>query len=242
MGIQWDIPFQTDSGEVFTMSNSLAMTLKSSIVKKQLVGVTGLLLCGFLLTHLAGNLLIFVGPEAFNFYAHKLTSNPLIYVAEAILAAIFLGHMAMAIKVTMENKAARPEGYYMKTKTGRGSTFASSTMPYTGLILLAFLIWHLTGLKFGAHYEITYEGETIRDLFRLVMEKFSNPLYVAGYVACMFAMGIHVSHGFWSAFQSVGLNNRSYEPKIRTLAITFALVVGTGFSILPIYCFLSGVN
>ena len=89
-------------------------------------------------THLAGNLLIFVGPEAFNYYAHKLTSNPLIYVAEAILAAIFLGHMGMAIKVTMENKAARPEGYYMKTKTGRGSTFASSTMPYTGLILLAF--------------------------------------------------------------------------------------------------------
>ena len=89
------------------MSNSLAITLRSSVVKKQFVGITGLLLCGFLVSHLLGNLLLFVGPEAFNKYGHALTSNPLIYIAEAGLLVLFLGHMGLAIKATTilhENK------------------------------------------------------------------------------------------------------------------------------------------
>ena len=94
--------------------------------------------------------------------------------------------------------------YYVKNKTGRGSTFASSTMPYTGVIILVFLIFHLKGLKFGAYYDVTYDGVLMRDLYRLTFEKFASLPYVAFYVLSMFAMGIHVSHGFWSAFQSVG--------------------------------------
>ena len=87
------------------MSSTLAITMKSSVVKKQLVGITGLLLCGFLVTHLAGNFLLLVGPEAFNKYGHALTSNPLIYVAEAGLAALFIAHMGMAIRrVTLKTK------------------------------------------------------------------------------------------------------------------------------------------
>ena len=80
----------------------------------------------------------------------------------------------MAIRVTLQNKAARPEGYYMKTKTGRGSTFASSSMPYTGLILLAFIIFHLQGIKFGAVYNVTYDGVVMRDLYKLTLK---NSLY-----------------------------------------------------------------
>jgi succinate dehydrogenase / fumarate reductase cytochrome b subunit len=224
------------------MSNSLAITLKSSVVKKQLVGITGLLLCGFLVSHLLGNFLLFVGPEAFNKYGHALTSNPLIYVAEAGLLALFLGHMGLALKATLENKAARPQKYYMKTKTGRGSTLASSTMPYTGAILLVFIIFHLQGLKFGAVYNVTYDGVVMRDLYRLTFEKFSNLPYVAFYVFSMFAMGIHVSHGFWSAFQSVGFWHNRYTNTLRKTAVGYALFVGIGFSILPIYCFLTGVN
>ena len=96
------------------MSNSIAITLGSSIVRKQLVGITGLLLCGFLLAHLTGNFLLFVGPEAFNKYGHTLTSNPLIYVAEAGLAVLFLGHLGMALKLTLQNNQARPQKYYVK--------------------------------------------------------------------------------------------------------------------------------
>lgn len=224
------------------MSSTLAVTLKSSVVKKQLVGVTGLLLCGFLVTHLAGNFLLLVGPEAFNKYGHALTSNPLIYVAEAGLLALFLGHMGMAIRVTLQNKSARPEGYYMKTPTGRGSTFASSSMPYTGIILLAFIIFHLQGLKFGEVYNVTYDGVVMRDLYRLTFEKFSTLPYVGFYVLSMFAMAVHLSHGFWSAFQSVGFFHTRYTPTLKKSAIAFALVVGGGFSFLPIYCFLTGAN
>ena len=224
------------------MSNSIAITLGSSIVKKQLVGVTGLLLCGFLLTHLAGNFLLFVGPEAFNKYGHALTSNPLIYVAEAGLAALFLGHLGMALRLTLQNNKARPQKYYVKNKTGRGSTFASSTMPYTGVIILVFLIFHLKGLKFGAYYDVTYDGVLMRDLYRLTFEKFASLPYVAFYVLSMFAMGIHVSHGFWSAFHSVGFWHAKYTPTIKKLSAAFSLFVGTGFSVLPIYCFLTGVN
>ena len=224
------------------MASTLAVTMKSSVVKKQLVGVTGLLLCGFLAAHLAGNFLLLVGPEAFNKYGHALTSNPLIYVAEAGLLALFLGHMGMAIRVSLQNKAARPQNYYMKTKTGRGSTFASSSMPYTGLILLAFVIFHLQGIKFGAVYNVTYDGVQMRDLYRLTFEKFSTIPYVSFYVISMFAMAVHLSHGFWSAFQSVGFFHQKYTPVLRKSAIAFALFVGGGFSFLPIYCFLSGVN
>ena len=135
-------------------------------------------------------------PEAFNKYGHALTSNPLIYVAEAGLLVLFLAHMGTAIKVTLQNKAARPERYYMKSRTGRGSTFASSSMPYTGFILLAFIIFHLQGLKFGEVYNVTYDGVVMRDLYRLTFEKFSTIPYVSFYVISMFAMGVHLSHGF----------------------------------------------
>ena len=224
------------------MSRALSLTLQSSVVKKQLVGITGLLLCGFLVTHLAGNFLLFVSPEAFNKYGHTLTSNPLIYVAEAGLLILFLGHLGLALKVTIQNKRARPTSFYMKTKTGRGSNFASSTMPYTGFILLAFIIFHLQGLKFGTYYEVTYDGVLMRDLYRLTFEKFSSLPYVGFYVLSMFAMGVHVSHGFWSAFQSIGFWHEKYTPILRKTAIAYALFVGIGFSTLPIYCFLSGVK
>ena len=105
----------------------LMSRFSSSIVKKTVMAITGLLLCGFILTHLAGNLLIIISPKAFNIYGHTLISNPLIYVAEAILAALFLGHIFMAIKLTIENKKARPQKYFMKKKTGRGSTFRTAS-------------------------------------------------------------------------------------------------------------------
>ena len=129
----------------------------------------------------------------------------------------------------------------MKTKTGRGSTFASSSMPYTGLILLAFIIFHLQGIKFGAVYNVTYDGVVMRDLYKLTFEKFSALPYVAFYVISMFAMGVHVSHGFTGAFQSVGFFHNKYTPAIRKASIiAFALFVGGGFSFLPVYCFLTG--
>lgn len=224
------------------MLNRFIKTLLSSIVKKQLTGLTGLLLCGFLVSHLIGNFLIFVGPEAFNLYAYKLTSTPLIYVAEVILLGIFLTHFGMAIYLTIQNKLARPVGYYMKQPTGRGSTFASSTMPISGSVILVFVVLHILHFKFGAYYEITHDGVVMRDLYRLVVEQFQNKWYTFGYIASMSVIGIHVSHGFWSAFQSLGFNHPKYTPVLRALSTLYALAIFGGFSSLPIYCLLQGVK
>lgn len=224
------------------MSTSMAARLGTSVVKKVAMGITGLLLCGFLVSHLLGNFLIFVGADAFNLYAYTLTSNPLIYVAEAILLSIFLCHLFMGFRLIIENKKARPQPYYMKQPTGRGSTFASSTMPYTGLVILVFLVLHLLHFKFGTYYETTVDGVTMRDLFKTVIEYFQSPLNVAWYVIAMACLSVHVSHGFWSAFQSVGFNHPKYTPCIGTLSKVFAAVVFLGYSSLPIFCFLQGGN
>ena len=214
--------------------------LSSSVVKKQIMGVSGLMLCGFLVSHLIGNCLIYVGPEAFNSYAHALITNPLIYVAEAILAAIFLTHIFLAIALTIENNQARPEKYFIKHRSGRGATFASSTMPYTGIIVLIFMVLHILNFKFGPIYMATYDGVEMRDLHKLMIEYFADPLHVGWYIFAMIALGIHLSHGFWSAFQSIGFNHPKYNCGLKLISKCFALFITLGFSALPIWCFLQG--
>ena len=212
----------------------------SSILKKQIMAVTGLLLCGFLVTHLAGNCLIYVGPEAFNSYAHTLITNPFIYLMEAGLVLLFLLHIGMAIKLTIENKRARPSSYYMKMSVEGGATFASSTMPITGLIILIFLIFHILHFKYGPVYTVQYDGVEMRDLYRLLLEYFQGPLAIGWYLFSMAALGLHLSHGFWSAFQSLGFNHPKYNDILKIKAKAFALIVSIGFAALPIYCYLQG--
>ncbi len=225
---------------VVPMGSKLCCYLNTSIVKKIIMAKTGLLLCGFLLSHLLGNFLILIGPEAFNTYAYRLTSTPLIYVAEVILGAIFLTHLVMAVKLTIENKMARPEQYHMRRHTGRGATIASATMPYTGVLILAFVIWHIWSIKLGAEYTIVHSHVEMRDLYRLLIEYFAQPLNVFLYIAGMLVIGLHVSHGFWSAFQSFGFNHPKYNKTMRCISLLFALAIASGFSSLPIYCYFKG--
>lgn len=223
------------------MTNSfLCSFLNSSVGKKQIMALTGLGLIGFLLGHLAGNMLLFVGADAFNFYGHKLTSNPLIYVAEAGLLAMFLTHIGLAFKLVLENNAARPQKYYMKSKTGRGSTFASSTMPYTGLIILVFVISHLMHFKYGAYYTTIVDGVEMRDLYRVVIEYFRNPIWVGWYVFAMLALGLHLSHGFQSTFQSLGINHPKYTPIIKKIGCGLCAIISIGFSVLAVYSHIKG--
>lgn len=214
---------------------------RSSIGRKQLVAITGLLLCGFLVSHLAGNLLLLVSSDAFNLYAHKLISmGPLLYVAEAGLSVIFLAHLGLAMKLNMENMKSRGK-YQVKTKTGRGTTFASSTMPYTGLVLLVFLVLHLIQFKYGSHYETTIDGVVMRDLTKTVMEYFSSLGGTLWYVFAMACAAIHTSHGFASAFQSMGWNHGKYFKNVKRLGYIYAIAVGGGFALVSIMCHLKGV-
>jgi succinate dehydrogenase / fumarate reductase cytochrome b subunit len=224
------------------MTNAVNHYCRSSIGRKHLVAITGLLLCGFLLGHLSGNFLLLVGPDAFNFYAHKLVSlGGLLFIIEAGLAGVFLLHLYLAIRLNIENKKARGSKYMMKVRTGRGTTFMSATMPYTGLVLLAFIILHLQSLKFGTYYTTVVDGVEMRDLYRTTLEYFSHPLNTAWYVFAMICAGLHTAHGFSSAFQSLGLNHPKYYSKVKLVGYLYALVIGGGFALISIWAYMKGV-
>jgi len=209
----------------------LLRLLESSIGRKVVMAITGLAMIGFLVMHLAGNLLIFVGAEAFNEYSHKLISNPLVYVAEAGLLALFVSHFLAGFSVTRQSRAARPVAYAMKRNAGHTSnkSVASTTMILSGLLLLVFVPLHLWTFKFGAWYETT-SGPAMRDLHRLVLEIFRDPLHVAWYEVAMFVIAFHLWHGFGSAIETLGVGSR---PTIRRIGRLVAVVVMGGFAAIP---------
>ena len=213
----------------------------STVGTKVLIAITGLAMFLFLIGHLAGNLLLLVGPEAFNGYSHKLISNPLIYVVEAGLVAIFLIHVFKAALNWFHNRSARPGGYEKKTWAGHTSrkTVASSTMIYTGLFLFAFVVLHLKTFKYGPWYETVENGVIVRDIYRLTIEVFQNPAYVAFYVVSMAIVFMHLRHGVSSAFQSLGANHPRYNRLILAGGYFFAILLGLGFAFIPVWALLT---
>ncbi|MBI3549335.1 MAG: succinate dehydrogenase cytochrome b subunit [Elusimicrobia bacterium] len=203
----------------------LFRTLNSSIGKKVQMALSGLLLCGFLVTHLAGNLFLYGGREMFNHYAKALEENPLLPAAEIGLLLLFLLHIATALRVTYGNKRARPVAY-AKTACAGGKTIGSATMVFSGLLLLAFLIVHVKTFRFAPDRS---------DLYAMVMAAFQNKLYAGFYVAAMAALGLHLSHGFWSGFQTLGADHPKYTPWIKRLGLAFAAAVAFGFASIPIW-------
>src|SRR5262245_10474866 len=167
------VPLREQGGDCMTW---LFSTFKRSIGKKQLMALTGLGLYLFLIVHLAGNLLVFAGPESFNGYARRLEENPLLIPAEVALLALFVAHVLLALAVTIENRLARPDRYVMKRREG-GKTLGSSTMVLTGCLIFVFLVLHLIHFKFASR-----EGTT---LYHLVVNTFHQPGYVAWYVFAM---------------------------------------------------------
>lgn len=226
---------------------SLSSVLRSSVGKKLISGFTGLLLCGFIVAHLAGNLLLLVGPEAFNGYTHTLETlfhGAAVPIAEAGLLIVFVAHAITGILVARDKRTARPQGYELVRNAGGVSrkSLASRSMIVTGIVLAVFLPLHIWMFKLGpgvdAGYATTVDGESFRDLYRLVVEWFQNPLVVTAYVGVMLLLGTHLRHGFWSAFQSLGANNAKYMPLLYAVGIAFAVVMALGFLLLPIYIFL----
>ena len=203
--------------------------LTSSIGKKQFVAGTGLLLIGFLLSHLAGNLLMLKSAEAFNSYAEYLEHHPLLIPAEIGLALLFLGHIAMGLKVSYENYGARDEDYEVKTAEG-GRTLGSATMKYTGLFTLIFLCVHIFTFRISHAEDM--------GLFEWTLTYFRMPLYTTFYVFALVSLGIHLSHGVSSAFQTFGVSHPQYTPWIRCAGTSFAIVMTGGFCLLAINGFL----
>ncbi|UCF92931.1 MAG: succinate dehydrogenase cytochrome b subunit [Desulfobacterales bacterium] len=207
--------------------NWLMSTLGSSIGKKLMMALTGLGFIGFLTAHLAGNLTLYGGSEAFNAYAEKLhTLGPLLTLMELGLIAFAITHISTGILLFIQNRNARPVRYARDERAG-GRTWSSVTMPYTGFIILVFVVFHLLNFSFV--------DKTNTTIFEIVSSAFARPLYVAVYVSVMIVVALHARHGFWSALQTLGANHPKYMPTLMVLSLVFSLMVGLGFGLLPIY-------
>lgn len=212
----------------------------SSLGKKYLMAITGLFLCSFLVIHFLGNITLYTDPVQFNEYTRFMSSNPIIRVMEIVLVAGFLTHIIDAVMLTKANKKAQPVKYAMDKKQ---SSWYSRNMGLTGSVILAFLVLHLQsfwyGYKFGAPaYATDSAGLPIKDMYTMVVEAFGEFWYSGLYVLAVSLLGIHLNHGFQSAFQSVGLRHKKYTPTIKMLGTAFSILITLGFISFPIYFFI----
>lgn len=210
----------------------------SSVGMKLLIGVTGLALFAYLIIHIAGNLMVFFGPAAFNKYAYTLEGNPLLPVVEIGLLLIFLTHIYKTITMYVANQRARPVRYTKKRFAGPPSrkTIASSTMILSGLWLLLFLFVHVKAFRYGVEHEWPAGG---RDLYRLEMENLSQPLTVAFYVLSMFVVGSHLWHGVASGFQSIGADHERWTPRLIVFGKIMAVLIAGGFMVIAVWVYLT---
>ena len=212
---------------------------RSTVGKKYLMGLTGLIWMGFVLSHMLGNMLILVSPDLYNAYGHAIVSNkPLLYGAETVLILGLIVHVTTAIQLTIKNKKARPDRYVASSSGLKKASFASRTMAIQGSIVLAFVILHLATFKYGTYYETIVDGVKMRDLHKLVIEVFQKPGYIAWYFISLVLLMFHLSHGAQSVFQSFGVLQRKMQPQLPKLAWTYAIIVVFGFLSQPIYVLL----
>ncbi|SHO63415.1 succinate dehydrogenase cytochrome b subunit [Algoriphagus zhangzhouensis] len=217
-------------------------TFSSTLGRKLIMALTGLFLILFLTGHVSGNMLLFKGDggEAFNIYAKFMTTNPAVKILSYLTYISVIGHVIYSIMLTSKNKSARPIGY-AESKASTNSTMASRNMGVLGTIILIFLVVHLQGFWYQMHWGdlpvVEYDGESYKDLFSIVTFAFQNELIVAGYVIAMGFLAFHLSHGFASAFQTLGLNHVKYSPAIAAVGKIYAVVVPILFALMPLYIY-----
>ena len=222
------------------MPSHFRRVFTSSVGTKLLIGLTGLALFAYLVLHLAGNLLIFLGQKTFNEYSHTLISNPLIVPIEIGLLLIFLLHVYKAVTMWIGNQAARPVRYQKKGRAGHTSrkSLSSSTMIVTGTIVFLFILVHVKQFKYGAYYG-TADNAAVRDLYRTEVDLFHQPAWVAFYVICTALVALHLRHGISSGFQSIGFDHPLYTRRLVTWGIVGAIVIGGGLAAIPLLVYLT---
>lgn len=213
--------------------------LRSSVGQKYLMGLSGLVWAGFIAGHMAGNMLIFLGPDAYNAYGHAIVSNKiLLYGTEGALILAILVHVFTAVSLTLRNRHTKGAVRGAKPNGEKGANVASTWMAVQGSVILAFIILHLATFKYGPHYETNVNGVPMRDLAKLIFEVFQQPGYLVWYFVSLILLGFHLSHGVRSIFQSFGLLHPGYQPVIKKAGIAYAVVVAGGFLSQPIYAYL----
>jgi succinate dehydrogenase / fumarate reductase cytochrome b subunit len=208
----------------------------TTIGKKIVMAITGLIVFGFVLGHMSGNLLIFAGADVFNDYAHTLqTSGPLLWGTRLTLLAAIPLHIVSAVQLTRLNMGARQHSYDKHEK--KATTPMAMMMKYGGLLLMVFILLHLahytlhlTNPEFATY--MTADGN--HDAYRMVIEGFSSPVYVGVYLLAMVALWGHLDHGAWSMFQTLGLSHPDYNDARRNFARVFAALIVLGFCSVPV--------
>lgn len=220
--------------------NLLGSLLTSSIGRKFLMAFTGLVLFGFVTGHLIGNLQIFLPPEKINHYGHFLESlGSALWLIRAFLLVCAVVHVWAAISLTLENRAARPERYGVD-KTNR-ATLASRVMAQTGLVVLAFIVYHLLHFTIRAQHpewsQHTYQlhdGTMVRDVFKMVVQGFSSVPVSVFYLIAVGLLSYHLSHGISSMFQTFGLKNESWSRGLDGFAKAYSLAYFLLNALIPI--------
>ena len=222
--------------------NWFSNLLSSTLGRKVLMALTGLFLILFLVVHLIGNLQLLHHDEgqAFNVYAHFMTTNPLIKIISYVNYAFILLHIIWAVILTRRNRAARgPQGYAVGNNT---SHWTSRNMGILGTFIALFLIIHLRGFWYEMHWggiaTANYDGVDYKNLYLVVDAAYTQWWYVAIYIVSMVLLAFHLLHGFGSAFQTLGLNHVKYNPIIKFVGIAFAIIVPALFALIPIVMFL----
>ena len=222
----------------------------NSVGHKLVMAITGLFLILFLLVHLAMNLTLVMNDvflfghqwgegELYNTAAHFMISTPLIRLMEPLLAAGFIFHIVYATLITLRNRRHRPVSYAVRAGNHL-SSWSSKNMYILGFALLLFLGLHIWNFFYRFRYttmpETVINGVTMDDSFTVVAALFNGSvIYCIIYMLAGLVLALHLSHGFWSAFQTVGWNNLKWIPRLRIISIVFAVLVGVGFAIIPLY-------
>lgn len=215
---------------------------QTQVGKKVVMAVTGLIGVGFVIGHMVGNLQVFQGPEKINAYAHFLheTMGELLWPIRAVLLTAVILHVVAAVQLTRQKQAARPgRQAYVKWEP-QISTFASRTIRWGGALLLVWLVFHI--LHFTIRAPFVAEGYSETDVYGNIVKGFSSPLITAFYVVAMGALALHLFHGAWSSFRTLGLSRPKPRPTARSVATLVAAVVSLGFAVVPLAVLLGVVK
>jgi len=207
----------------------------SSVFKKVVMAVSGIILVLYLIAHMIGNLKAFTGRESFNHYSEwirtigepAVPAQTTLWIIRVVLLAAVVAHIWAAVTLWRQAKRARPQGYV--TKKAVAQSYASRTMRWGGVIIFFFVIYHILDLTVGA---VNPDGTDSTPYDRLVAG-FSNPFVTAFYVIALLLLGMHLRHGIWSATQTLGQSNRRREVTVNAFAIAFASLLTLGFLLVP---------
>ncbi len=204
----------------------------TTIGKKAIAAATGLILYGFVIVHMAGNLQLFLGPEKYNAYAAMLKATPaLVWGARGVLSVSVLLHIATTLSLVGHSAGARPVGYRQKTLAA--TNYAAMTMRYGGPALALFILFHLAHFTFPGVAMGNYRHEHV-DIYSNVVHGFSVPWVTLIYVAAQTCLGFHLYHGAWSLFQTLGISHPRYNPMLRLIPKAIGVGVAAGNIAMPL--------